>query len=674
MTSFNPFSLPILFFSILSFLSLTSHAADPVHLKTVCGNSTFSSNSLYQTNIKSLLSSISSNTTQNLEFYNATIGQNTSNPVYGLFNCRGDVTSQVCRDCVVAAVKEITNTCSEEKVAITWYDECILRYSNRSFFSQVDEKPMFRLYNTQNVTDQAKFNQLLNSSMIELANKTTSDVPTAAKNYGTSQVNISAFQTLYNLVQCTPDLSSANCSSCLLDALKLLPWCCSGKQGGRVVFPSCSFRYELYPFYRMAATAPTPSPGVQSSPPPSPSSVSGPKGEKKLSSITIVAIVIPIAVSVVLLFIGCCFFCRRARKKYNTLPEENGGVEITNVESLQFDLDIIEAATNKFSEDNKIGEGGFGAVYKGTLPNGQHIAVKRLSIRSGQGAVEFKNEVVLVAKLQHRNLVRLLGFCLGGEEKILVYEYVPNKSLDYFLFEPSKQGELDWSKRYKIIEGIARGILYLHEDSRLRIIHRDIKASNVLLDDNMNPKISDFGMARIFVADQAQANTNRIVGTFGYMSPEYAMHGRYSVKSDVFSFGVLVLEIISGKKNTHFYQSELAEDLLSYAWKQWRNGTPLELLDPSLRNSYSRNEVIRCIHMGLLCVQENPANRPTMATIALMLNSYSVTLPLPQQPAFLHRSRAKLNKPITELESDQHTSQSNGWSVNEASFTEIYPR
>ena len=279
MTSFNPFSLPILFLSILSFLSLTSRAADPVHLKTVCENSTFSSNSLYQTNIKSLLSSISSNTTQNLEFYNATIGQNTSNPVYGLFNCRGDVTSQVCRDCVVAAVKEITSKCSKEKVAITWYDECILRYSNRSFFSQVDEKPMFRLYNTQNVTDQAKFNQLLNSSMIELANKTTSDVPTGAKNFGTSQVNISAFQTLYNLVQCTPDLSSANCSRCLLDAINFLPWCCSGKQGGRVVFPSCSFRYELYPFYRMVATAPTPSPGVQSSPPPSPSSVSGPKGK-----------------------------------------------------------------------------------------------------------------------------------------------------------------------------------------------------------------------------------------------------------------------------------------------------------------------------------------------------------------------------------------------------------
>ncbi|XP_075664733.1 cysteine-rich receptor-like protein kinase 25 [Castanea sativa] len=672
MTSFNPFSLPILFLSILSFLSLTSHAADPVQLNTVCENSTFSSNSLYQTNIKSLLSSISSNTTQNLDFYNATIGQNTSNPVYGLFNCRGDVTSQVCRDCVVAAVKEMTNKCLKEKVAITWYDECILRYSNRSFFSQVDEEPMFGLLNTQNVTDQAKFNQLLNSSMIVLANKTSSGVPTGAKKFGTSQVNISAFQTLYNLVQCTPDLSGANCSRCLLDAIKLLPWCCSGKQGGRVVFPSCSVRYELYPFYRMVATAPTPSPGVQSPPPPSPSSVSGPKDKTKLSTSKIVAIVAPISASVVLFIVGCCFLIRRG-KKYKAVDGENDANDITTVESLQFDFVTIESATNKFSEDNKLGEGGFGQVYKGTLPNGQEIAVKRLSKSSGQGAEQFKNEVVVVAQLQHRNLARLLGFCLQGEEKILVYEFVPNKSLDYILYDPEKQGLLDWSRRYKIIGGIARGIQYLHEDSRLRIIHRDLKASNVLLDADMNPKISDFGMARIFGVDQTQGNTSRIVGTYGYMSPEYAMHGEFSVKSDVYSFGVLVLEIITGKKNSNFYESEVAEDLLSYVWIHWRDGRPLELLDPTLGDSFSRDEVMRCIHIGLLCVQEDPADRPTMATIVLTLTSGSVSLQAPQQPAFF--AKTDTNIPIKVLESsDQSASKSMPWSVNEASITELDPR
>nr|XP_023924888.1 cysteine-rich receptor-like protein kinase 25 [Quercus suber] len=243
MTSFfNPFSLPILFLSILTFLSLTAHAADPVHLNTACENTTFSANnSIYQSNLNSLLSSFSSNA--NVDFYATTKGGNTSDPVYGLSNCRGDITRQLCRECVEAAVTELTNRCSRQKVALTWYDECILRYSNRSFLTTVDERPMFGLLNTQNVTDQDKFNQLLNTSMIALMTELAreiSNVPTGAKKFGTQQVNISAFQTLYNLVQCTPDLSGTDCYGCLQDAIKLLPWCCSGKQGGRIVFPSCN--------------------------------------------------------------------------------------------------------------------------------------------------------------------------------------------------------------------------------------------------------------------------------------------------------------------------------------------------------------------------------------------------------------------------------------------------
>nr|XP_023894217.1 cysteine-rich receptor-like protein kinase 10 [Quercus suber] len=378
------------------------------------------------------------------------------------------------------------------------------------------------------------------------------------------------------------------------------------------------------------------------------------KRKSHISSLTIVAIVAPIIVSVVLFFMCYCFLIRRKASK--TIQEENAANEISIVESLKFDFATIEAATNKFSDDNKLGEGGFGQVYKGILPNGQEIAVKRLSRSSRQGAGEFKNEVVLVAKLQHRNLVRLLGFCLEGEEKILVYEFVPNKSLDYFLYEPERHGKLDWSKRYKIIGGIARGMLYLHEDSRLKIIHRDLKASNVLLDENMNPKISDFGMAKIFAVDQMQANTSRVVGTFGYMSPEYVMHGQFSAKSDVYSFGILILVILCGKKNTSFYQSDGPADLLSFAWKHWEDGTLLEFLDPTLGDSYSRNEVIRCLQIGLLCVQENPVDRPTMASIVLMLNSYSITLPSPQNPAHLRTERSL---PL---------------SINEASITEVYPR
>ncbi|KAK2977051.1 hypothetical protein RJ640_011662, partial [Escallonia rubra] len=195
-------------------------------------------------------------------------------------------------------------------------------------------------------------------------------------------------------------------------------------------------------------------------------------------------------------------------------PEGEGIDETGTSADLPFySLSIIAAATENFSIANKLGEGGFGLVYKGRLRNGQAIAVKRLSNSSGQGVEEFKNEVTLIAKLQHRNLVRLLGCCIQKEEKMLIYEYMPNKGLDSIIFDKEKGSLVDWRKRFEITLGIARGMLYLHQDSRLRIIHRDLKASNVLLDAAMNPKISDFGMARIFGRDQIQANTNRVVGT-----------------------------------------------------------------------------------------------------------------------------------------------------------------
>uniref|UniRef100_A0A0E0C8L2 non-specific serine/threonine protein kinase n=1 Tax=Oryza meridionalis TaxID=40149 RepID=A0A0E0C8L2_9ORYZ len=275
--------------------------------------------------------------------------------------------------------------------------------------------------------------------------------------------------------------------------------------------------------------------------------------------------------------------------------------EETGSHFTSFCFSEIADATCKFSLENKLGEGGFGPVYKGNLPEGQEIAVKRLAAHSGQGLLEFKNEIMLIAKLQHRNLVRLLGCCIQGEEKILIYEYMPNKSLDFFLFEQSRREMLDWATRITIIEGIAQGLLYLHKHSRFRIIHRDLKASNILLDIDMNPKISDFGMARIFGSKETEANTNRVVGTYGYMAPEYAMEGIFSVKSDVFSFGVLLLEI---------------------AWELWKEGRWSELADPSIYNACPEHK-------------ESPINRPTMTEIISALDNESTTLPEPKQPAFV---------------------------------------
>ncbi|KAK9118569.1 hypothetical protein Scep_016662 [Stephania cephalantha] len=308
-----------------------------------------------------------------------------------------------------------------------------------------------------------------------------------------------------------------------------------------------------------------------------------------------------------------------------------------DVELPLFNLESISISTNDFNDSNKLGQGGFGPVYKGKLLNGQEVAIKRLSRGSGQGMEELKNEVTLIAKLQHRNLVRLLGCCIEGEEKILIYEYMPNKSLDFFLFDRTNRSVLDWAKRVQIIEGIAQGLLYLHEHSRLRIIHRDLKASNVLLDNQMNAKISDFGMARIFGGNESQANTNRIVGTYGYMPPEYVMEGLFSIKSDVFSFGILLLEILCGKRNADFRLSD-SLNLSDHAWKLWKSERALELIDPALGDSFYISKALRCINVGLLCVQEQAVDRPTMAAVVIMLSNDATPLPFPKQPAFSPRS------------------------------------
>ncbi|KAL3355782.1 hypothetical protein AABB24_016781 [Solanum stoloniferum] len=361
----------------------------------------------------------------------------------------------------------------------------------------------------------------------------------------------------------------------------------------------------------------------------------------------ILAIALPLSIATVLLVVGVCLILRRQKKRAETMliekrklddnnnKDKNNQIRREALELPLFDLSTIMEATDNFSLENKIGAGGFGKVFKGVLEEGQEVAVKRLSETSRQGNDEFKNEVICIAELQHRNLVKLLGCCVEEEEKILVYEYMPNKSLDLFIFDQTRSTLLDWPKRFNIINGIARGLMYLHQDSRLRIIHRDLKASNVLLDFEMNPKISDFGMARSFGGNETGDNTNRVVGTYGYMSPEYAVDGIFSVKSDVFSFGVLILEIVSGKKNRRFIHPDhnLNLNLIGHAWMLHREGRSSEIVDPNLVESCHTSELQRSIHVGLLCVQQSPEDRPNMSSVVLMLTNEGI-LPQPKPPGF----------------------------------------
>ncbi|KMZ70561.1 S-locus receptor kinase (SRK) [Zostera marina] len=390
-------------------------------------------------------------------------------------------------------------------------------------------------------------------------------------------------------------------------------------------------------------------------------------------------VIIFIAISslfVAIVSIGLLYmFVKRRRRIRNELwierlhrfeePSLSEDVQIEESDLPMFDFNVVLAATDNFSDSNKIGQGGFGKVYMGKVPDGSIFAIKRLSRSSGQGLEEFRNEVTLIAKLQHRNLLGLVGFCVDGEERILIYEYMPNNSLGSFIFDDRKRALLDWTMRFDIIKGIARGLIYLHQDSILRIIHRDLKASNILLDKDWNPRISDFGMARIFGGDQKQANTNRVVGTYGYMSPEYAMKGLFSVKSDVYSFGVLVLEIVSGIRNTSVNLPEGFPNLISYAWELWDVEKISEIIDSSIFDSCLMNQVYRCIHIGLLCVQDHASDRPTMSSVAHMIESQFPLDLSPKRPTFT----ADVDKDTSDVKHNPRVI-----SANDITITELHGR
>ncbi|KAM0894979.1 hypothetical protein ACQ4PT_024138 [Festuca glaucescens] len=550
--------------------------------------------------------------------------------------CRGDSTQSECLANLQVAVRDFGGKCASSRSAAAWYDKCCITYADTNASVGYEELLSEVFYDTNKASDPDSYGRTYYALMKSL-------VARAASGGGNTSARMAMFATgeavyapsdpkgtMYGLVQCMRDISAAECDRCLQLAVPKLPTCCWGYQGGVARNFNCHLRIQVYTYYDLALDAPLPlhrgRPARRR--PPKKHAVTMHAGKMR-SERVIIAVAISVGTLLVLVAMLVCVRLRRKKIMTHKEQKDNSG-DGMNYVSLQ----VLRAATSNFSMANKLGEGGFGEVFKGKLEDGMEIAVKRLSANSAQGFNELKNELVVANRLKHKNLVQLLGVCL--QEKLLVYEYMPNGSLDTALFDPEMAWQLDWTKRRKIISGIARGLLYLHEESRLKIIHRDLKPSNVLLDLDMSPKISDFGLSRAFGGDQSIDITRRPVGTLGYMSPEYAYCGQVSAKSDMYSFGVIVLEIMTGRRNNRSLEDAASRSLLSDVWEKWSAGSIEEVMDPSLDGRYPESESVIYVQIGLLCVQENPSARPDASEVVLMLDTHSSSAAMrtPSRPAF----------------------------------------
>ncbi|KAF0929656.1 hypothetical protein E2562_023010 [Oryza meyeriana var. granulata] len=654
-------STAILALLLAPLFSLPRHCRALELMNYSCNNgSAYAANTTYDTNVHNILAMLSATTPNTTTgFATATTGRGTDT-AWGLALCRGDTDRAGCASCLAAVPAIAFNECKGDMDVTVFYDRCLARFSYVDFTARHDNtEVLIGSPSADRITaDTDRFDALvadLAGALTDYAayNSTmryAAGVMTSGEGFIATREDL--VHNIYGVVQCTPDQAPAACRACL-EALRVdMPKVFAGRMGGRFNAVWCNLRYETFVFFdgdpavKLVAS------------PVAPENVN--RRRRPENEATVVGAVFGALVILLSLFI--IYLWRKLQaKRYAADEDVDSG-------SLLFDLATIREATTNFAEHHKLGHGGFGAVYKGFMPDVGEIAVKRLDKTSGQGLEQLRNELLLVAKLRHNNLAKLLGVCIKGEEKLLVYEYLPNRSLDTFLFDPEKRGQLSWETRYQIIHGTARGLLYLHEDSQIKIIHRDLKASNVLLDSSMNPKISDFGLARLFDGTKTTSITSQVVGTLGYMAPEYAVLGHVSVKLDVYSFGVLVLEIVTGRKNTDvFHADEESNNLLSYVWDHWHKGTPLAIADTLLLSggrSPPESEMLKCIQLGLLCVQENPAERPTMLSVLLMLHHIDTTsFPAPSKPAFTFANVGNTT-----------SSSAAALSANEVSISEFHPR
>ncbi|XP_048606971.1 putative cysteine-rich receptor-like protein kinase 39 isoform X4 [Brassica napus] len=567
-------------------------------LEVVNGAKCFGSlagNSSYAQNRRDLFSTLANKVVTNGGFYNASLGQY-PNTVYALGFCEKYYEQKACLRCLESLALDTETSCGNITKSFVWSSDdedrfwCLVRSSNQPFGNLELIPPLIEADpdHIEPSKDMTLFMQQWESAVNKtLETATQANTSSVHKYYSAIHAHFTEFPNVNMAMQCTPDITSQDCKQCLGDCVEYFREQFRGRAGGMASFPSCLFRWD-----NVTSMPALPRPPAQEK---RPSSIPEKKGRCTHREI-ITTIVVATFINL-LVFVGFYKVNARRRKLNNGINQYS---DSDGQFMLPYDLGTILSATADFSPENKLGQGGFGTVYKGILLNGKEIAVKRLTRGSE-----------------------------GGDEKILVYEFVPNSSLDRFIFDEEKRSLLTWEVRLKIIEGVARGLVYLHEDSQLKIIHRDLKAGNILLDAEMNPKVADFGTARLFDTDETRDETKRIAGTRGYMAPEYLNYGQISAKSDVYSFGVVLLEMISGQRNNSFE----GEGIAAFARKRWAEGRPEVIIDPLLGEKPS-NKIIKLIQTGLLCVQQNATKRPTMSTVIVWLGSEStITIHSTKTPA-----------------------------------------
>ncbi|PWA73903.1 cysteine-rich receptor-like protein kinase 2 [Artemisia annua] len=526
---------------------------------------------------------------------------------YVLAECYGDLSTNDCILCITEARARVPS-CNPAIGAQIFLDGCFLRKQKYNFFQE---------YKGSNDTVICG-NKTMGNVFKNSVRQAISDVVRVAprnRHYYARDVILSdtANESVYVLADCWDTLKESSCTECLNSAfesmVKCFPW-----SEGRALHTGCIIRYSNTNFLN-------------------PEPDSGNNGGKIVAAV--ISIIVGLLIVSIVLFYS---WKRRCKSKRKQGSGDTKLLKILSSSGLNFKYSTIEKATSSFNEANKLGEGGFGTVYKGVLPDGKEVAVKRLFFNHRHRSRDFYNEVNIISSVEHKNLVKLVGFSCLGPESILIYEYVPNRSLNYFIFDAVRGKELNWAKRYEIILGIAEGLTYLHENSKIKIIHRDIKAANILLDSRLRAKIADFGLARSYQQDKNHISTG-IAGTIGYMAPEYITHGKLTEKVDVFSFGVLLLEVVTGMPNRGIQTSEDSYGLVSVVWKHFKQGSVEELFDPNLMlndqtSSKTKKEILSVVHIGLLCTQVVASLRPTMSMALQMLSKNIEPLPSPATPPY----------------------------------------